>query len=117
MQYVDGCVLAVPTQNRAEYLKHAKVAAQVFKDHGAVSVTECWGEDVPDGELTSFPMAVKCEADETVVLSWIVWPSKQAREVGMQAVMVDERMDPANTPVPFDGKRMIFGGFELLYSA
>ena len=116
MQYIDGCVIAVPTKSKQDYLAHSVIAAQVFKDHGALGVVECWGDDVPEGKLTSFPMAVKCAADETVVLSWISWPSKSVRDSGMQAVMADERMDPANTPVPFDGKRMIFGGFEVLYS-
>jgi len=74
-------------------------------------VLECWGEDVPEGKLTSFPMAVKLEPDETVVFSWIVWPSKDARNSGMAKVMADPRFDPVTNPMPFDGKRVIYGGF------
>ncbi|MEN1728710.1 MAG: DUF1428 domain-containing protein [Pseudomonadota bacterium] len=118
MSYVDGYVLAVPTANKAAYLKLAEVAAAVFKDHGALQVVECWGADVPDGEQTSFPMAVKCGEDETVVFSWVKWPSKAVRESGMKAMMEDERMKgwgPDN--MPFDGKRMIFASFETLLEA
>ena len=112
MTYIDGFVAAVPTANKEEYRKHAAEAAPIFKEHGALKLVECWGDDVPDGEVTSFPMAVKKQADETVVFSWIVWPSKEAREAGMKKVMEDERFFPENNPMPFDGKRMIFGGFE-----
>ena len=75
---------------------------------------ECWGDDVPDGKVTSFPMAVKREADETVVFSWILWPSRQVRDQGMKKAMDDPRMKPDVNPMPFDGKRMIYGGFETL---
>ena len=117
MSYVDGFVAAVPTANRAKFRKHAEDAAVVFKEHGALKVTECWGDDVPDGKLTSFPMAVKCEAGETVIFSWIVWPSRAARDAGMAKVMADPRMQPDRNPMPFDGKRVIFGGFEVLVEA
>jgi hypothetical protein len=76
MDYVDGFVAAVPTANREIYRQHAEKAAAVFKEHGALSVVECWGDDVPEGKLTSFPMAVQRQADETVVFSWITGPSK-----------------------------------------
>jgi uncharacterized protein YbaA (DUF1428 family) len=82
MTYVDGFVAAVPTANREKYRIHAEKAAVVFKEHGALKLVECWGDDVPDGEVTSFPMAVKCKADETVVFSWILWPSRRARDEG-----------------------------------
>jgi uncharacterized protein YbaA (DUF1428 family) len=114
MNYVDGYVLAVPTAKRADYLEFARKAAPIFKDHGALTVVETWGDDVPEGKITSFPMAVKCAADETVVFSWIVWPSRKARDEGMAKAMADPRMEPVNTPMPFDGKRMIFGGFEVI---
>lgn len=117
MAYVDGFVLAVPTANREVYRRHAATAAVVFKDHGALSVVECWGDDVPEGKLTSFPMAVKCNADETVVFSWITWPSRAARDAGMQKSMEDPRLGPGNDPMPFDGKRMIYGGFEIIVDA
>ncbi|WP_396587446.1 DUF1428 domain-containing protein [Bermanella sp. R86510] len=114
MTYVDGFVAAVPTDNKEKYLKHAKEAAVVFKDYGALTVVETWGDDVPDGEVTSFPMAVKCGPDETVVFSWITWPSKQVRDEGMQKVMEDPRLQPDQNPMPFDGKRLIYGGFEMI---
>ena len=117
MSYVDGFVAAVPTANREKFRKHAADAAVVFKEHGALKVTECWGDDVPDGKLTSFPMAVKCEAGETVVFSWIVWPSRAVRDAGMAKVMADPRLQPDKNPMPFDGKRVIFGGFEVLVEA
>lgn len=117
MTYVDGFIAAVPTANREIYRKHAQDAAAVFREHGALSLVECWGDDVPDGEVTSFPMAVKCQSDETVVFAWITWPSKEVRDAGMKKVMEDSRMQPDSNPMPFDGKRMIYGGFEVLLEA
>ncbi|MCB1521462.1 MAG: DUF1428 domain-containing protein [Hyphomicrobiaceae bacterium] len=111
MSYVDGFVLAVPNEKREVFRKHADDAATVFKENGALSVMECWGDDVPDGKVTSFPMAVKCRDDETVVFSWIVWPSRDVRDRGMKAVMEHPSMQPDTNPMPFDGQRMIFGGF------
>ena len=112
MTYVDGFVLAVPTANRDVYRQHAEAAAPLFKEHGALRLVEGWGDDVPEGTLTSFPMAVKLKPDETVVFSWIVWPSRSARDQGMKAFMADPRM--AGMAMPFDGARMIFGGFEVI---
>lgn len=112
--YVDGFVAAVPTANKDAYRRHAEAAWPVFKDHGALRMVECWGDEVPDGKLTSFPMAVKCQPDETVVFSWVIWPDKATREAGWQAIMADERMTPGKNPMPFDGKRMIYGGFAPL---
>lgn len=117
MNYIDGFVAAVPTVNRDAYREHAAAAAQVFKEHGALKVVECWGDDVPDGKVTSFPMAVQRKADETVVFSWIVWPSKSVRDAGMAKVMADPRLQPDVNPMPFDGKRLIYGGFEVLVEA
>jgi uncharacterized protein YbaA (DUF1428 family) len=117
MSYVDGFVLAVPTANREAYKNHAEAAAVVFKEYGALKFVECWGDDVPDGKLTSFPMAVKCGADETVVFSWIIWPSRTIRDQGMEKVMADPRLRPDKNPMPFDGKRMIYGGFEMIVEA
>jgi uncharacterized protein YbaA (DUF1428 family) len=117
MTYIDGFVAAVPTANRDAYKKHVEMAAAHFKEHGALKVVECWGDEVPDGKLTSFPMAVKKKDDETVVFSWIVWPSRQARDEGMKKVMTDPRMQPNANPMPFDGKRLICGGFEVLVEA
>lgn len=117
MAYVDGFVAAVPTANREAFRKHAADAAVVFKEHGALKVVECWGDDVPEGQLTSFPMAVKRKDDETVVFSWILWPSRGAREEGMKKAMTDPRLRSDANPMPFDGKRMIYGGFEVIVEA
>jgi uncharacterized protein YbaA (DUF1428 family) len=114
MTYVDGFVAAVPTANREKYRAHAEQGAKIFKENGALKVVECWGDDVPDGQVTSFPMAVKRKDDETVVFSWILWPSRQARDEGMKKVMEDPRMKPDVNPMPFDGKRMIYGGFQTI---
>ena len=114
MSYIDGFVAAVPTAKREEFRKHAADSAAVFKDYGAIKVVECWGDDVPEGETTSFPMAVKCKDDETVVFSWIVWPSRDVRNEGMKKMMDDPRMHPDSNPMPFDGKRLIYGGFEVI---
>ncbi|MEM6559446.1 MAG: DUF1428 domain-containing protein [Myxococcota bacterium] len=113
-QYIDGFVAAVPSANRDAYKKHVEYSAQVFKDHGALRIVECWGDDVPTGEVTSFPAAVQRKDDETVCFSWIVWPSKEARDAGIKKVIADERMKPENNPMPFDGKRLLYGGFEVL---
>jgi len=117
MPYLDGFVAAVPNAKREEYRQHAAKAAVVFRDHGATSVVECWGDDVPDGKLTSFPMAVKKEPDESVIFSWITWPSRAARDEAWKKIMEDERMKPENNPMPFDGKRMIYGGFAAVLDA
>jgi len=112
--YIDGFVIPVRKDNKDAYLAMAKKAAEVWRDHGALEVIECWGDDVPDGKVTSFPMAVKLEADEVVVFSWVVWPSKEARNAGNEKVMADPRMAPENMEMAFDGKRLIYGGFTLL---
>jgi uncharacterized protein YbaA (DUF1428 family) len=117
MTYIDGFVAAVPTANRDKFQKHAEAAAEVFKECGALKVMECWGDDVPDGEITSFPMAVKRKDDETVIFSWIVWPSREVRDAGMAKVMADPRLQPDSNPMPFDGKRVIYGGFEVIVEA
>lgn len=114
MNYVDGFVAAVPTADREKYLSYAQRAAAVFKEYGALQVAECWGDDVPEGKLTSFPMAVQRKPDETVIFSWITWPSKAVRDVGMKKVMDDPRFSPEKNPMPFDGKRLIYGGFQMI---
>ena len=105
MNYVDGFVVAVPTKNKDIYEAHAKKAATIFKEYGALKLVECWGEDVPEGKITSFPMAVQCKPDETVVFSWIVWPSRQVRDKGWEKIMANPRMQPDVNPMPFDGGR------------
>ena len=112
MSYVDGFVAAVPTANKETYRKHAEDAWRFFKEFGATSMTECWGSDVPEGEVTSFRMAVKQKDDETVVFSWIIWPSKEVRDEGWKKMMDDDRMKMQD--MPFDGKRMIYGGFDVI---
>jgi uncharacterized protein YbaA (DUF1428 family) len=114
MNYIDGFVIAVPTVNREAFRKHAEAAAAVFKEHGALRVVECWGDDVPEGKVTSFPMAVKRKEDETVVFSWIAWPSRAVRDEGMRKVMADPRVQPDMNAMPFDGQRMIYGGFQAI---
>ncbi|MBC8055828.1 MAG: DUF1428 domain-containing protein, partial [Rhizobiales bacterium] len=115
MNYVDGFVAAVPTAAKDAYLKHAALAAEVFKANGALSAVECWGDDVPEGKLTSFPLAVQRKEGETVVFAWITWPSRSVRDAGMKKVMEDPRMRDAE--MPFDGKRMIYGGFQMILNA
>ena len=117
MSYIDGFVAAVPTANRDAFKEHAEKCAVVFKEFGALKVVECWGDDVPEGKETSFTMAVKRKDDETVVFSWVTWPSKEVRNSGMAEVMKDKRMQPDQNPMPFDGKRLIYGGFETLVEA
>lgn len=117
MTYVDGFVAAVPTANREAYRQHAEAAAVVFKEYGALKLVECWGDDVPDGKLTSFPMAVKRQDDETVVFSWILWPSRAIRDQAMPKVMADPRLRPETNPMPFDAKRLVYGGFEMIVDA
>ena len=112
MSYVDGFVAAVPTANREAFREHALKAAEFFKGNGALQVVEGWGDDVPDGETTSFPMAVKCGAEETVVFSWVVWPSREVRDAGHAKMMADPCLAEDLNPMPFDGKRVIYGGFE-----
>lgn len=114
MTYVDGFVVAVPTANKDKYIKLARESVDYFKKHGALKVVECWGDAVPEGKVTSFPMAVKLEENETVVFSWILWPSKEVRQEAWDKFENDEEMKEAHKDMPFDGKRMIYGGFEMI---
>ncbi len=119
MTFVDGFVAAVPKASKDAYLAFAQLTVPVFKRHGALAVTECWGEDVPGGELTSFPMAVKATEEEAVVFSWISWPSREARDAGWAAAMpeMEAIMKEQGGEMPFDGKRMIYGGFQMILDA
>ncbi|WP_424811963.1 DUF1428 domain-containing protein [Roseococcus sp. YIM B11640] len=114
MPYVDGFVLAVPQANLEEYRKMARLARDVWKEHGAIDYVECLADDVPYGELTSFPRAVLAKEDEVVIFSWITYESREARDAINAKVMADPRLKPSMTNMPFDGKRMIYGGFKIL---
>ncbi|MGI9475571.1 MAG: DUF1428 domain-containing protein [Hyphomicrobiaceae bacterium] len=114
MAYVDLAVYAVPTSKRDEFEAHARKIAPIFKKHGALTVADCWGNDIPDGEVTSLPMAVKAGADETVAFSWITWADKASRDAGMGQAMGEMQSELKDSPMPFDGKRLIFGGFETV---
>jgi uncharacterized protein YbaA (DUF1428 family) len=116
MHYIDGYMIAVPTANKAAYLTLATQTAELFKEYGALQVVENWGVDVPDGKLTSMPLAVQKKDDEAVVFSWVVWPSQAVREEGWKRLMQDPRMTTRPDVPLFDGKRMIFGCFEQLLS-
>lgn len=115
MGYADGYLVPVPSGNREAYRAMAQKAAQIFKEFGAVRVVEAWGDDLPEGKVTDYHMAVKAEDSETTVFSWVEWPSKQVRDEAWKKMMEDERMK--NNEMPFDGKRMIYGGFEPLVDA
>jgi uncharacterized protein YbaA (DUF1428 family) len=115
MSYVDGFIVPVPNDKRDDYLALARRAALRFKELGALEIVECWGDDVPKGTLTSFPLAVKCTDQETVVFSWIRWPSRDVRDAAHKIMMDDPEFSAAT--MPFDGKRLIFGGFNVLLQA
>lgn len=112
MSYIDGYVLAVPGGNRERYRAMAASVAKIFAEHGALRVVENWGEDVPDGEHTDLRRAVALREGETVVFSWVEWPSKEVRDRGNEAIAADPRLkpDPADADI-LDPKRMIYGGF------
>jgi uncharacterized protein YbaA (DUF1428 family) len=111
MAYVEGFVAAVPAANKEAYRKHAAGAAPLFKEFGATRMVENWGDDVPDGKVTDFKGAVKAKPDEVVVFTWFEYPSKQARDAANEKMMNDPRMKQMGAEMPFDGKRMIYGGF------
>ena len=112
MSYVDGFVIAVPKANIDAYKKMAQLGGSVWMEFGALSYVECIGDDVPYGELTSFPRAVQATDDEIVVFSWVTYKDKASRDEIMAKVMADERLKQDMANMPFDAKRMIFGGFE-----
>jgi uncharacterized protein YbaA (DUF1428 family) len=114
MTYVDGFLLAVPKARLDEYKDMARKGKEVWMKHGALSYVEAMGDDVPYGELTSFPRAVQAKDDEIVIFAWVTYESREARDRIMKKVMEDERMNGDMEKMPFDGKRMIFGGFEAL---
>jgi uncharacterized protein YbaA (DUF1428 family) len=113
MSYIDGYVVPVPAGKKAAYKAMAEQTLVMFKEFGATRVVECWADDVPDGKVTDFKRAVKTEGDEVVVFSWVEWPDKATRDAGQAKFMEDPRMAEM-TEAPFDGKRMILGGFSVL---
>jgi uncharacterized protein YbaA (DUF1428 family) len=114
MSYVNGYVIPVPESNLKKYTEIAVAYGKVAKEFGALKVFESWEDDVPEGIVTSFPLAVKREPGEKVVFSFIIWPSKEASEVGQKKIMADERIVALFSNMPFDGQRMIWGGFRTI---
>lgn len=114
MSYIDGFVTPVPAANQQDYLRHAQRASQAFLDLGATRVVEGWADDVTGGEHTDFLQAVKAKEDEKVVFGWVEWPNKSVRDSAMERMMEDPRLNPETNPMPFDGRRMIYGGFSQL---
>ena len=110
--YVDGCLIAVPKANNAAYKEMAYKNAAILKEYGATRTVDCWADDVPDGKDTDYKGAVKAKPDETVVFSWVEWPSKEARDKGWDAAQKDPRMK--DLQMPFDGQRLVYGGFSTL---
>ena len=117
MSYIDAYVAAVPTANKEAYRLHAEKIAVLFKKHGALGVVENWGDDVPEGKLTSFTMAVNREEHESVVFSWVTWPSRAVRDAGWPLIMAEPEMQDNSMANLFDGKRMIYGGFQTIVQA
>ncbi|MCX7560354.1 DUF1428 domain-containing protein [Sulfitobacter sp. F26204] len=110
--YIMSFVAAVPTDKKEAYLAHSRKAAEVFKAYGAIRIVECWGDFTPPGEVTSYPLAVAAKEGETIVTGWQEWPDKDLAHASMEKAMSDPRM--TGMEMPFDGKRMIYGGFEPL---
>ncbi len=114
MIYVEGFVAAVPAANKDAYTRHAAEAAPLFREFGATRMVESWGDDVPDGKVTDFKGAVKAKDDEVVVFSWFEYPSRQVRDAANEKMRSDPRLREMGETMPFDGRRMIFGGFESI---
>lgn len=114
MTYIEGFVAAVPTANKETYTRHASGFAPLIREFGASRMVESWGDDIPDGKLTDFRKAVQAKDDETVVFSWFEYPDKAARDAANAKMMSDPRMEQMGNDMPFDGKRMIMGGFETI---
>ena len=115
MSYIEGFVAAVPRANKDAYKKHAAEALPYFKKLGATRMVENWGDDIPAGKITDYQGAVQARDGETVIFSWVEWPSKEARDQGWDKAMKDPRMEAMK--MPFDGQRMIYGGFATMLDA
>jgi uncharacterized protein YbaA (DUF1428 family) len=115
MPYIDGFLIAVPKANKQKFIEHAQKGDSVFMELGATRILECWEDDVPNGKVTDFRRAVQAKADEAVVFSWVEWPDKPIRDAAMakmgELMKTDPRMNPETNPMPFDGVRLIYGGF------
>lgn len=114
MTYLEGFVMPVPKANRDEYRRHAAEAAPLFREFGVERHVEAWGDDLPEGKVTDFRMAVQAREDEDVVFSWFEYPSREVRDSANRKMMSDPRMREMGESMPFDGKRMIIGGFDAL---
>jgi uncharacterized protein YbaA (DUF1428 family) len=112
-QYINGFIAPVPLEKKEAYRKMTQGHAAIFREYGALRLVQAWGDDVPEGKVTDFRRAVKAEASETVVFAFIEWPSKEANDQAWEKIMKDERMQPSGD-VPFDGKRMFWGGFDVV---
>ena len=118
MRYIDGFVTPVASARKDEYIAFARATWPLFREYGAISLRECWGDHVPDGELTSFPMAVQKRDEETVVFSWIEWPDRTTRDAWAASLDTDPRWSELfNENMPFDGKRMLYGSFDVIFEA
>lgn len=112
MPYVDGFVMAIPANKKQEFVEFCKIMKTIATEKGALSTVDCWGDDVPKGKITSMLKAVQAKEDEVVVFSWIIWPDKQTRDAALKSMMEDPRIN--DIEMPFDGKRVIYGGFQQL---
>ncbi len=115
MSYIDGVVVAVPTSRKEEYISYCKAVGKIFRRHGALAVVDTWGVEVPAGKQTDLIRAVQATPDETVSFGWVIWADKEAHDAGWGGVMQDSEMSALQ--MPYDGKRMIFGGFESINEA
>lgn len=113
--YVSGFLIPVPKTKKEEYRALAEKSAALFKEYGVTEIMECWEDNVPDGKVTDFRKAVKAEGGEAIVFSWMVWPDKETADAGHKKMMEDPRMEEMGA-MPFDGKRMIFGGFSPIFT-
>lgn len=114
MTYVDGFLAAVPADRKADFIAFGQRSADLFREYGALRVVDCWSDDVPHGKQTDFYMSVKAKDGEVVTFGWVEWPSKEARDTGWAALMKDPRMTADAMPMPFDGARMVYGGFAMV---
>jgi len=114
MAFVDGFIAAVPNDKREDFISHARKFGEIIRDFGALKVVDCLAADIPDGKVTSFPLAVQCKEDEIISFSWVIWPDKATRDAAWEKMQNDPRFDPSENPMPFDGKRLIYGGFDMV---